>query len=72
MKNVLCIVYVSFWYAALFLHKLLLQVYASFTLLALEMLIWDKSACIMSCSWHLMLSNYVQTNPSPTEFGCRR
>ena len=63
MKNVLFIVFMSFWYAALFLHKLLLQVYASFSLLILEMLVWDKSACIISCSWYLILSNYVQTNP---------
>ena len=68
MKFVLFIVYVSFWYAALFLHKLLLQVYASFTLLILVMLVWDKSACNISCFWYLMLSNCVQTNPSPTEF----
>ena len=65
----ICMVYVSFWYAALFLHILLLQVHASFTLLILEMLVWDKSACTISCFLYLMLSNDVQTNPSPLSLG---
>ena len=39
MKYVLFIVYGSFWFAALFLHGLLLEVCASFTLLILEMLV---------------------------------
>ena len=53
------------------ISSLLLKVCASFTLLILEMLVWEKSACIIYCFWYLMPSNYVQTHSSATEFGRR-